>query len=165
MDLAEYEFETADVFLGFKKGDTDKPQYLKVRGLSTRDVQMVVQIHGSTVVDLFNRVQADPDMSDLKNAAAVFNTIIEQAPELVADLIVYASDSKTPTKAVEVALRLPLPVQLDALTQIARLTFEAYGGLGKFVETLIATFEGIQGLTKNLTSKTGSTDSLTQQVN
>lgn len=132
-----------------------------VRGVSLQDTIALVRHHGPALSNLFNQITSGKDVR-IDAMLSVATTLLEQAPEMVAELIALASGESTP-EAVAGAARLPLPVQLDALEKIGKLTFFAEGGLGKFAETVIRVMQGTSGAINELQlpspSKAGSASS------
>jgi hypothetical protein len=108
-----------------------------VRGLSSDDVSWLMQEHDKELEFLIDAGKGLADMKlDDKDAVTGFlRAVVKNLPELSAAIIACASDDRT-EGAVSNAKRLPLPVQLDALSAVGSLTFEAYGGLKKFVDDL-----------------------------
>lgn len=101
---------------------------LVVRGFSLPDILLVVHRHRGMVEELFTRV-ASGELRAETAEETIVSVIGEFAP-VVGQVI--ASASGEPDEW-ETAMRLPLGVQVDALDKIIRLTFEANGGLEKFM--------------------------------
>ena len=180
--LTDIGFETADITVrAAKPAKGDKPavpeQKITVRGIGLQDIRKLLRVHGPGMAKLFDdsmkavtiaaATQGEkpaPEVDPL-DAGNIMIAALEQAPDLIADLIVLATDSPNTVEAFKVAERLPLPVQLKALTEIVRLTLEEHGGLGEFIETVLTLFGGVNGLVKNLrTSEAGSLQSNAQSA-
>lgn len=181
--LSQLGFETADVVVFKEKGKPGEDKYrpeqkLRVRGLGLEDLMKLLRVHGPGMVTIFNQtvqavrlaeataesVEAKLNIDPL-DAVRIFQIAFEQAPDLVADLIVLASDSDTPVEDVKKARKLPLPVQLKLLQEIFRLTLEEHGGLGELMETVMMLLGGANGLLKNLTAlQAGSLQSAAQSA-
>jgi len=101
-----------------------------VRGLSTEDLAVLVEAHGSDVDKLME--------------GGGLEGIIRKSPSLVAEVIAIASDEPG---SVDVAAKLPFGVQLAALKEIYDLTFPDEELVGKLAESL---FDVIQRLRDRL---------------
>lgn len=104
-----------------------------VRGLSLSDLSILMRTHLPDIqlaLTLWQQYQADGADGDI---APVLLGLATDAPEIVAHLIALAADSP---EASAQAKQLPLPLQLEALAHLFRLTFEEYGGLEKMTATL-----------------------------
>jgi len=155
--LTELGFETAEISM-------PKGKKLVVRGIAFNDVLKLVRIHGPDLVALWDRIQSGGDKIDVNDFGAMAVAIFDQAPDVVADLILYACDlgdgkklsGDEVTAAHAVAARLPAPVQLKALEKIGELTF-GDDGVGEFMETVIRVSGGVRKLLDGLrASKSGS---------
>lgn len=106
-----------------------------VRGLCFDDVTRIIKTHQEAVekvIDAYgNKV---PD-------AAILQMLISELPELTAKVIACAADEPD---AVQNARKLSMPKQVDALTAIARLTFDEVGGVKKFADQLASLFGGLR---------------------
>ena len=118
-----------------------------VRGLSLDDIIFLVQRHGAGLQEAFNRMMATTGELSTDTVASFALPFLQAAPEIAAEMIACASGDK---EAADVAARLPFPVQIEALEQIARLTFEASGGPKKLVESVIKLAQGMTGLLTDL---------------
>lgn len=179
--LSSIGFETAEITI--RKGKAGKPdQTIQIRGLSTKDLVKLMRVHGPSMVMLFERTLANKlhedklayDMAVAKGAdpnaveetpldlGPIILQLVEQFPDLIADLVVLVSDDPNPNEAFKVAQRLPVPVQLKLLQEVSRLTLEDHGGLGELIETVTGLFGGINGLMSTLrASAAGSIQSST----
>lgn len=116
---------------------------LTVRGVSLRDVALLVRFHGPAMAALFEEIKSGREVSlDLSLVMKVGQSALSAAPELVADLIVLATGDDFDAETRQVALTLPFPVQLEAIKNIALLTFGGEDSLGKFVETVVGMAQG-----------------------
>jgi len=118
-----------------------------VRGLSLDDVAWLVQRHGAALNALFARFVAEEHELTAEGVSEVALPVIQEAPGLAAELIACAADDP---QARDVVRTLPFPVQVEAVEQIAQLTFHAEGGPKKFVETVIRMMQGTTGLLESL---------------
>lgn len=152
MQLSEIGFETINVLV--RKGKGGQPdQHVTLRGISADDLMKLFRAHGPDMIKLFNslvgKYQANVDDA---NIVTVLLDAAEQAPDLIADLIVLAADTPAAERvaAFNVAKRLPVPVQLKALQALVTLTLEDFGGVGELVETITHMTKGVNGLSKSL---------------
>ena len=101
---------------------------LVVRGFSLPDILLVVHRHRGMVEELFTQLAS----GELKyeTAEETIMTVVGEFAPVVGQVI--ASASGEPDEW-ETAMRLPLGVQVEALEKIVHLTFEANGGLEKFM--------------------------------
>lgn len=102
-----------------------------VRGLSTEDIARILPRFGTDVVMLIGGVLAGQRV-DTDTLPTMLRTVVTEAPALVAEVIAAAADD-TSEKGIATARRLPLPVQIEALTAIYQNTFTTQGELEKFV--------------------------------
>lgn len=108
--------------------DIPDNESLVVRGFSLPDLMLVIHRHKEMVEELFGRV-ANGDLRTDTVEQTLMAVIGEFSP-VVGQII--ASASGEPDEW-ETAMRLPLGVQVDALDKIITLTFEANGGVEKFM--------------------------------
>lgn len=126
MALADYQPERVTV--EFKGGS------FQVKGLSLDDVTVLMR-HYLTDIDHLIELYAkdvDPKLSVAATAQYAI-TLVREAPTLVAHVIALAAEEPD---QIDMARRLPIPVQVEALKAIGRLTFEEAGGAKKFFESL-----------------------------
>lgn len=109
-------------------------EHFAVRGLSLNDIAVLVVEHGPKLGELYDQFVAlggEPTTDALVAFAA---PVLHTAPEIAAQLIAAAAGD---AEDVDVAARLPFPVQLDALEKLVKLTFDAGGGAKKVMETVV----------------------------
>lgn len=116
-----------------------------VRGLSLEDITVLLAKHGPVMEQFFKKYSASPEES---SPMEIGMSLVGQAPALVAQLISLAADA--PEKA-DMIRKFPLAIQQDALEKIAKLTFDASGGPGKFVEAVIRLVSSTTNLMGSLT--------------
>lgn len=123
-------------------------RYIEVRGMSADDVTRLVRIHGAALTRIFAQIVNGKGEIDVANTAAVIGLMYEHAPEVLTDIIVMASDTPGTQyfDALEVAKRLPIPVQLKIAEDVAELTFMEHGGLGELAQIVIKVMGGVDGL-------------------
>jgi len=109
-----------------------------VRGLSLTDVTTLIREHLpdlESLVDIAGEVVPDINNVTHDDLGRIAISLAEQAPGFVANLIALAADA-TDEKSVSAALKLPFPVQVKALVEIADVTFAEVGGVKKAVESI-----------------------------
>lgn len=151
--LSDLEFETRNILVRRQRGvegeEGFKPAaHLTVRGLSSEDVLRVVKIHGGAIAALFDAVQSQKIELNLDNTATLASLMLDQAPDIVADIIVVASDSTDVLADFERAKKLPMPTQLSALEAVAELTFVDQTP-GEFLGAVIRMMGGMNGLLRD----------------
>ena len=164
MALSDYTIPRTDI----KAGKT----VLSVRGLSLDDISFLVSVHKEDVdaiVETFRSKvvgktdDVSPDTIDAavrENGDELITAFLQQFPLVAANVISLACDEP---EAWKNAQRLPLPVQVEALLSIAKLTFEDAEGFKKFVGNVIAVLRSAsaqapQNKKMKGTKSTGSTD-------
>lgn len=134
--MALSDYVPARSVVSFKGGE------FSVRGLALDDIAVLMRNHLSDInalVDVFGK-----DVTDEAAIGAVAQhaiALIREAPGLVANLIALASDEPD---SVDHARRLLMPVQVRAIEEIAKLTFEEAGGPKKFFESLMVLLRGMR---------------------
>lgn len=101
---------------------------LVVRGLGLDAIVFLARCHGEALGDLYRRAEADDLQAE--DAAALALDVVDDLPFLAAQAIALGAGE---ADAWEAAMRLPAPVQVEALEAVIRLTV-AGDGLGKTVE-------------------------------
>lgn len=119
MALSDYVAPTETIVTGKDKDGNDTT--MTVRGLGLADVSKIIRVHYNDLGALFDIYEqsAGGDLSAI--AAGKFTTqLIVDAPGLIAHVIALAADEEG---AIEIAQRLPMMVQYEALKAIGGLTF------------------------------------------
>lgn len=128
-------------------------QTFAVRGISFRDLMLLVDRHGPVLAALYAKLAADPEAElSPEGIQRIVSATMEEAPQLVADLIACAAGDIDDGEKV---LALPLTVQIDAIEKIAILTFISEMEVKKTLERVTAMFQKVSGGVAALT--TGST--------
>lgn len=125
MSLAAYTPRTEKV----KAGDTE----FEVRGLSSTDIGVLIERNIDDLVSLFDMFQSQK--SDI-NESEIISAIVKLPRMTVAAIVLASTEDADMEVLANAARQLPLPVQIDALMKIGKLTFEDAGGLGKFIGNL-----------------------------
>lgn len=116
----------------------------EVRGLSFDDVSRIVVKHAAVASGLFAqfmaRVEGQGDDLATIDLKSIGKDLIGDAPAVVIDIILLAGDSENESDR-KVVQSLPVPVQMDALNRIGRLTFTSEEALGKMLEMVIGTMD------------------------
>lgn len=115
-----------------------------VRGLSPTHVLGLYFRHAGELGNLFDNVASayvSGGTLTPEDTGALLLKLLNDAPLIMAELVALSaggdpSDSETFVADVAIAKDLPFPVQVDALTKIAGLTFTSDMPVGKFVRLL-----------------------------
>lgn len=113
----------------------DEGNFFEIRGLSPNDIAQMLMLHRPVMEQMFNQYAArNPEtmtVDDVALAASeVAISMLEKAPALVAQMIVLAADD---IDEYDEYVKLPVGVQIDAVVEIGRLTFEMAGGPKKLL--------------------------------
>lgn len=115
----------------------DEGNAFAVRGLSPNDIAQLLSLHKPVMEEVFNQYAVKANLENMTEdgvatlAAEAAMSMVEQVPALVAHLICLAADD---IDELEEYARLPIGVQLEAVTEIGRLTFEMAGGAKKLLD-------------------------------
>lgn len=129
MTLKDFQIATRSV--DFRGGS------LSVRGLALNDISHLIRDYLTELNTLF-ALYSKEESRETANAQSVqfAVTIIKETPNMVAQLIVMATDSTQ--GELHIAERLPIPVQTEVLRNVIELTFEEAGGAKKFLDSIVA---------------------------
>jgi len=109
---------------------------LSFRGLSLNDFSTLMRGHMAELSKLFDMYDnVETRETAISQSANFAIKIVQEAPGMVAQLIVLASDS--PQEHIEHAEKFPLPLQVECVRCIINLTFEEAGGAKKFLDSLM----------------------------
>lgn len=103
---------------------------LTVRGLCTSDLSVLIRKHKEQLTQIYEFVEQGWQQEDVGSQAFGWE-LLEQFPGLAAHLIALAADKSNQVDGVS---KLPIPVQLKALSSIYDLTITDTGGLNDFLE-------------------------------
>lgn len=109
-----------------------------VRGLSLDDISSLVQRYRPALQSIYEEFEQQGDFT-LESTASLVEGMIASFPGFVAYAIALASDE--PEQA-ELARKLPMSVQVEAVEHIGRLTFVAEGGPKKVLATVVRVLKG-----------------------
>lgn len=138
MSLKAYKPETEAVKLG-------KSGAFNVRGMSTRDISKLLREHMEDIELMFGIYEnMSAAGSDSAFVDRVIGHLITEMPLLATKIIVIASDEgEFDEEALANVEKLPLPIQMDALLKVMKLTFEEVGGVKKFMQTVMTMLAGM----------------------
>lgn len=117
-----------------------------VRGLNSQDIAILVETHSDTLDELFrllgdsfsvkNTDQELVEKFDTKMAQVALH-VAQKTPQFLAAVIALASAENQQDgdfiELMKVAQTLPMPIQVNAVIEIAQLTFHEVGGIKKFI--------------------------------
>lgn len=113
-----------------------------VRGLSTSDLQHLLQQHGESMRDLFKDfVNGGATQLSKLELGPIVKELLERAPALVHDVISLAADADEEDRAM--VPKLPASSQLAALGAVFTLTLSTDGELGNGLEALTTMLGGL----------------------
>ena len=149
-----------DIVIPEEKIPVSEGKFFTVRGLTFEELDFLMSVNAAEVnalaAMLASVVSPDENESN-KSASATMAAMQTTRPKLASQIIACASGDYSEA-AIDKARLLPLPVQTEALVNIARLTFEVNGGIKKFVELLMGTLILLQRMAKaDPEGNTGST--------
>lgn len=125
---------------------------LTVRGLNLPNILTLVRNHGAHLAAMFTKVMEQGEAGlDLATVQAMGSMALATVPRCVGEIIAFGA-GEDDDEAIELAMNLPAPVQIEALERIAKLTFETEGGPKKVVEAVIRALQGTTGLVDLLKS-------------
>jgi len=132
---------------------------LTVRGLSLVDITSLVRGRFTEMAALFEKyAPMIGDGSDMNEGTleAIGSGLVDSAPEIVGHIIALGSGGGD-DEDIQLAMKLPFPVQIAALEKVAMLTFDAGGGPKKVLETVVRVLRQVADLMRDARlSKTGS---------
>lgn len=142
MPLSDFQANTEKVVFG--SGEKD---YFEVRAISLPDVAMLIDVHEDVISLIVTMVRENKDAfensRDLEINDAVsrlLGDLIRESPLLVANLIAICADEPT---MMTNASRLPVSVQIDAVSRIAKLTFTDLASVKKLIADVMSIIRGI----------------------
>ena len=145
-NLAELVLPTADV-------EVPGAGSFSVRGLALDDAAALFREHAQVLETVYEEIKEE-DTLDMR---VISEMLLRTAPECAAEIIALAGDA---LDRIDIARKLPLPVQLTALVDIAQLTFHSEEDVKKTLELVIQSSTVIRSLVQRLTapepSKIGS---------
>lgn len=120
---------------------------LNFRGLSLNDISFLIQDYLAELDNLF-RMYAKEDQREtaMAESAKFALVIIKECPQMAAQMIVLSGDEDQ--ALLPVALKLPLPVQVEAVRKIIELTFAEAGGAKKFVDSVTGMVMAMRPMSK-----------------
>lgn len=104
-----------------------------VRGLSPTDIFAIYRRHTGALAHWFERLQTGGGIA-LDNSAMIVGTLLDAAPEIMAEVIAAAADKPD---LADVARSLSISVQTTALEVIGELTFTQEMPPKKLIETVV----------------------------
>ena len=139
MPLSEYKVETEVV--PFPGGS------FNVRAISLPDVAVLIDAHEYAITSIFEKVQNRREVFESADEdgmatviADLLTELVRESPILISNLICICADEGD---QMEAASKLPITVQLEALTKIAKLTFTDLASIKKLAADVMAMVRGI----------------------
>lgn len=118
---------------------------LVVRGLGIDSVMFLVRHHRETLELLFGNFQRGEVTAE--NAEQLAVEMISSSGVMCAMIIACGAGEPD---SWQIAMQLPISIQVEALLQIGVLTFAADGGVEKFMQTVLSVMSGVAALPAKL---------------
>lgn len=151
-----------DIVIPYEEVPVSEGQVLKLRGITFEDLDFLMSKNAKELnalaAMLASAIDDTAEQAD-KTASATMASMQVTRPTLASQIIACASGDYS-EEAIGRARLLPLPVSMEALTVISKLTFEVNGGIKKFVELLMGTIMLLQKMSQTdpvLSNNTGTT--------
>lgn len=118
---------------------------LVLRGLSTNDLKILINMHRDVAATLFSKVvgikSGDSQVGDfLGDIDQIVLMVVDEFPHVLADFIALAAEDIDNSEAY---LALPVIAQFEAIGAICRLTFGEDEALKKLLATVTKLMAGI----------------------
>jgi hypothetical protein len=124
------DFKIASDVVTFRGGS------LELRGLSLNDFSVLMRNYLPELNNLFQLYENEATRDNAISQSVKFaSTVVQEAPGMVAQMIVLCGDEDT--SLLPVAAKLPITVQVECVRKIIELTFEEAGGAKKFLDSLV----------------------------
>jgi hypothetical protein len=140
MLLKDFVIPRSKINLPGRKIDGVQP-FFEVRGITLDDMTFLVQQHLAPITKAIKLYQESrEDIMVSGNLQGFVMTLARDFPNLAAEVISAASDSLD-DETRKVAKALPIATQIQALSEITRLTLEDAGGLKNLLAEMQARIE------------------------
>jgi hypothetical protein len=142
MGLLDFTVPSTEVTLAAPKGG--KPAVtMTVRGLSFADLSALLVKHGTPMIGLYGKVMAEAEAGKLDGSRVgqMIQMTLEECPELMAEVIVRASDTPVTPQSLELARKIPMTAQIEALLATVEHTFVSEAEVKKLVEIVTKAME------------------------
>lgn len=106
-----------------------------VHGLGLTEISILIENHRTVLQGAYETITADDGEPAAVNDMA--RRLLREAPEIAIDVIALGTRDMPPSTIS----KLPLDVQLDALSKTFTQTVSSGGGLGKLAEIVIGMFQ------------------------
>lgn len=135
MALADYQPER------FQVSYKGKP-LAKVRGLSSRDLSVLVRANLPELMMLYDRYSGEgATVNDFMTSQSFLVRFLSEAPQIAVQLICMAADEGESEEAMSAVALMSMPLQVQILIEIVRMTFEDVGGPKAFAAMVRLTME------------------------
>lgn len=142
MSIADYQPPKASIAL---PGGSS----FEVRGISLPDVSVLWRFHAETIEALFVKIKAyqGREWSDFLTLNLIAE-LVDESPILIATIIALAADE---FEMLDKVRHFPVPVMVEAIRQIAVLTFDDASGPGKMLAGVLDLIGGFIPTAETLT--------------
>lgn len=164
MGLLDYVVPSTEITLAQAK-DGKPAVSMTVRGLAFADLSALIVKYGPQLIMIYGRVFAEAKAGKLDGSRVgeLIQTTLVDCPELMAEIVVIASDTPVSPQALEVAKKLPPGIQLEALLHIVEHTFVSEAEVKKLIEIVTKAMERagdlVGRMTQTIPGKDGSGES------
>lgn len=155
MGLMDYTVPSTDITLAPEK-DGKPAVSMTVRGLAFADLSALIVKYGPQLIMIYGKVFAEATAGTLDGARVgeLIQTTLVECPELMAEIVVLASDTPSTPQALAIARKLPPGTQLEALLAIIEHTFVSEAEVKKLIEIVTKAMERATDLVVEMTPKT-----------
>lgn len=159
MGLLDYTVPSTDITLAQAK-DGKPAVTMTVRGLAFADLSALIVKYGPQLILIYGRVFAEAKAGKLDGARVgqLVQTTLVDCPELMAEIIIVASDTPSTPQAMALARKLPPGIQLEALLSIIEHTFVSEAEVKKLVEIVTKAMERAGDLMGKMTETSPGQD-------
>lgn len=161
MGLMDYTVPSTDITLA-PSADGKPAVSMSVRGLAFADLSALIVKYGPQLIMIYGRVFAEAKAGKLDGARVgeLIQTTLADCPELMAEILVIASDTPVSPQSLDIAKKLPPGKQLEALFAIIEHTFVSEAEVKKLVEIVTKAMERagdlVGKMTETIPGKDGS---------
>ena len=128
---------------------------IDVRGLTPGDIDTVYTVFEEPIERLYADL-TNPDREETPSISEVVRMVLHEIPDMAAVVIAKANDDEG--NGVEIAMKLPLVTQVNALMAIVQMTIESKAAVKKILADL-GLLDKMSGLVQALSKSTELTES------
>ena len=138
-------------------GPEGKEQFLTLRGLSSDDLERIMDKHGPQLEKAYKRFNTPAGLT-FPSFGEIVSILRETAPEAIPSIIAIANDDPGSER---IAAKLPIGVQINATLEIIKLSFSSISEVKKILREMISGMTGVmeavsEGITVPLAEREAS---------